>query len=85
MFRKRKVRIQGLSDYLDKKSVHTLYKMAEEDRIPYERVGRDLYFDLDKIDEWMAQQGNADVVQQLSEPTAEQQAAQIADEIMAKV
>ena len=56
---RRKVRIEHLSQFLDGKSVESLYKLVERNRIPYERVGRILYFDLDRIDTWMQQQGNA--------------------------
>jgi excisionase family DNA binding protein len=56
---RRKVRIKGLSEYLDGKSIHSLYKLVEKNRIPFERVGRDVFFDLDRIDAWMRRQGNA--------------------------
>jgi excisionase family DNA binding protein len=55
----RKVRIGELSQYLSGKSIHTLYKLVEQNRIPFERLGRDLFFDLHSIDQWMRQQGNA--------------------------
>jgi len=57
-----KVRIKGLSDYLDGKSVNTIYKLVEENRIPFERVGRDLFFDLKRVDEWMRREGNGDAL-----------------------
>ena len=82
----RKARIKGLSEYLAGKSVHTLYKLVRGNRIPYERVGRDLYFDLDRIDAWMANQGNADAVElQSSQAAQEQEAHRIAGEIFSKV
>ncbi len=55
----RKVRIGELSQYLSGKSIHTLYRLVEQNRIPFERLGRDLFFDLHSIDQWMRQQGNA--------------------------
>jgi excisionase family DNA binding protein len=58
----RKVRIGELSQYLSGKSIHTLYKLVEQNRIPFERLGRDLFFDLDNIDQWMRRQGNAQVL-----------------------
>ena len=85
---KRKVRIHGLSDYLAGKSVNTLYKLVAGNRIPYERVGRDLYFDLDKIDAWMAVGGN-DGADRMPDPKApqgrrEDEASEIADRILAE-
>ena len=58
----RKVRIGELSQYLSGKSIHTLYTLVEQNRIPFERLGRDLFFDLDSIDQWMRRQGNAQVL-----------------------
>ena len=40
-----------LSEYLGGKSVHTLRKMAQQDRLPHYRLGRQLLFDLDEVDE----------------------------------
>ena len=62
MRHRRLVRIRELSQYLAGKSIHTLYKLVEENRIPYERVGRDLFFDLDRVDAWMRQLGNDEAV-----------------------
>ena len=61
MTRNRKVRIGELSQYLSGKSTHTLYKLVKQNRIPFERLGRDLFFDLDHIDQWMRREGNGDV------------------------
>ena len=63
----RKVRIGELSQYLSGKSIHTLYKLVEQNRIPFERLGRDLFFDLDNIDQWMRRQGNAQVLSSYSD------------------
>ena len=83
----RKVRIGGLKRYLNGgRSIHTIYKDVQHNRIPYERIGRILFFDLDRIDEWMAQQGNGDAVEpQSPQATREAEARQIADEIFSTV
>ena len=60
----KKIRIGALSEYLAGKSVHTLYKMVEAGRIPHERVGRDLFFDLETIDQWMKAHGNGGASEQ---------------------
>lgn len=37
----------------------TIYRMARENRIPAQRIGRSVRFDVDEIDRWMAKQPKA--------------------------
>jgi len=80
------VRIRELSQHLGGVSVHTLYKKVSAGEIPFRRLGngRTLFFDLDEIDSHMRRQGDGDAAQ-LSEPTSEEQAVEIAGEILASV
>ena len=58
MGEQKNLRICALSEHLDGKSVYTIYNMAEAGRIPHERAGLDLLFDLEIIDQWMKAHGN---------------------------
>jgi hypothetical protein len=72
----RKVRIGELKQYLGGgRSIHTIYKDVQYNRIPFERLGRTLFFDLDKIDVWMKCQGNGDAIELESSRATEEQAA----------
>ena len=53
--RPKKVTAQGLSDYLCGRSVENIYLLVKRGGIPFQRVGKIFYFDLDAIDAWMKQ------------------------------
>ncbi len=53
--KRRLISIQEASEYTSL-SVHTLYKMVNQRRIPYVKVGRLVKFDLAHLDEWIKQQ-----------------------------
>ena len=48
--------IEELSDYL-KISRSTLYKLAQEGRVPCQKVGRHWRFRKEAIDQWLGNQG----------------------------
>ncbi len=52
---RRLISIQEASDYTSL-AVNTLYKMVNQRRIPYVKVGRLVKFDLAQLDEWINQQ-----------------------------
>ena len=49
--------IQQVADLLGL-SMHTLYKMVNQRRIPHVKVGRLLRFDREKLDEWLSLNSN---------------------------
>ena len=49
----RKVRLNGLSEYLNGVSRHTIRYLVRTGKIPYQKFGKTLFFDLDEIDAWM--------------------------------
>ena len=51
---KRLLTIQETSEYMGL-SVHTLYTMVSQRRIPYVKVGRLTKFDVTLLDEWIKQ------------------------------
>jgi len=51
---KRLVNIQAASEYLGL-SVHTLYTMVSQRRIPFVKVGRLTKFDVSLLDKWISQ------------------------------
>ena len=52
---RRLMTIQEASQYTGL-SVHTLYTMVSQKRIPYVKVGRLVKFDLEALDKWIKQQ-----------------------------
>ena len=52
---KRLLNIQEVSEYTGL-SVHTLYTMVSQRRIPFVKVGRLVKFDLELLDKWIKQQ-----------------------------
>ena len=84
----RKVTIEGLMEYLPGLTKNAAYGLVRRGLIPYERLGGKrgkLYFDLDRVDAKMREQGNGDVAFQQPAPTARERAAGIADRISASV
>ena len=59
--------IEQLSEYLNGKSVHTLRKMVQQGRLPHYRLGRQLLFDLDEVDELIRNPTTVLLARQLKE------------------
>lgn len=52
MPQKRFIGIKELSEYLDT-PVGTLYVWTHQKKIPYYKIGRNVKFDLEKIEDWL--------------------------------
>jgi excisionase family DNA binding protein len=62
---KRLIDIKGAADYTGL-SVHTVYTMVSQRRIPYVKVGRLVKFDLGMLDGWIKQNTVMPMVQKRS-------------------